>query len=148
MAVASSAEKNKGWFQPGGTCTIALGPWASHVIGWGQDDLLGCWSYLEMVGQHGKCMIIVSEYRVCPQEFDATTNTATAQQIHLLLQNGQMQPNPRKQFVTDIIKQIKTCRQQGKEVLIGMDANEDVNNPKSQISHIFAETDLADMHHH
>jgi len=41
LAVASSAEKNTGWFQPGGTCIIALGPWASRVIGWGQDELLG-----------------------------------------------------------------------------------------------------------
>ncbi len=51
LAVASSAEKNQGWFQPGGTCMIALGPWASQVIGWGTDKLLGCWSFLEMVGQ-------------------------------------------------------------------------------------------------
>ncbi len=72
--------KNTGWFQPGGTCTIALGHWASWVIGWGTDNLLGRWSFLEMVGQHGKRAIIVSAYRVCKQECDITTNTATAQQ--------------------------------------------------------------------
>jgi len=51
------------------------------VIGWGSDELLGQWSYLEMVGQHDKRVIIASAYHVCPQEYDATTNTSTAQQM-------------------------------------------------------------------
>jgi len=59
---------------------LAWGKWASRVIGWGQDKLLGRWSYLEFVGQHGMCLIIVSAYRVCRQPFDATTTTSTAQQ--------------------------------------------------------------------
>jgi len=101
-----------------------------------------------MVGQHSKCAIIVSAYRVCKQDFDATTNTTTAQQFHLLQQNGATNPNPRQQFITDLIMQVKKWRQQGKEVLIGMDANEDVDNTKSHISRIFAETNLIDIHHH
>jgi len=134
LAVASSAEKAKGWFQPGGTCIMALGPWASRVIGWGTDELLGQWSFLELVGQNSKRAIIVSAYHVCKQEFDATTNTATAQQTRLLLQNGTTNPNPWQQFITDLIMQVQTWRRQGKEVLIGMDANKDVDNTKSHIS--------------
>jgi len=53
LAVSSSKEKSDGWFQPGGTSIIALDVWASQVIGWGQDELLGRWLYLEMVGQQG-----------------------------------------------------------------------------------------------
>jgi len=101
-----------------------------------------------MVGQQGKRAIIVSAYQVCKQEFDSTTNTATAEQTCLLLQNGATNPNPRQQFITDLIKQVKEWCQQGKEVLIGMDANEDVDNTKSHISRIFMETDLIDVHHH
>ncbi len=80
LAVLSSQEKNDGWFQPGGTSIIALDAWASQVIGWGQDELLGRWSYLEMVGQQGKRAILVSAYQVCKQDFDATMTTSTAQQ--------------------------------------------------------------------
>jgi len=65
----------------GGMCIVMLSPWASHVIGWGQDALLGHWSYLKMVGQHGKCAILVLAYRVCAQEFGATSNISTAQQM-------------------------------------------------------------------
>jgi len=101
-----------------------------------------------MVGQHGKRAIIVSAYRVCKQDCDITTNTAMAQQTRLLLQHGNTSPNPRQQFISDLITQVKVWRQQGKEVLIGMDANEDVDSMKSHISCLFAETDLIDIHHH
>jgi len=146
LAVSSSQEKNEGWFQPGGTATVALDAWANRVIGWGSNELLGRWSYLELVGQHDKRVIIASAYRVCPQEYDPTTNTSTAQQTRLLQQKGETHPNPRQQFITDLITQIKSWRQQQKEVLICMDANEDVSTPNTQISRIFHETDLVDVH--
>jgi len=101
-----------------------------------------------MVGKQGMCLIIVSAYRVCPQPFDATSNTVTAQQTKLLIQQGVKQPNPRKQFVTDLITQIKNWQATGKDVLIGMDTNENVDSPHSYIAKLFMETDLIDLHHH
>jgi len=41
LAVSSSQETTEGWFQPGGTATIALDVWASQVIGWGSEQNLG-----------------------------------------------------------------------------------------------------------
>jgi len=101
-----------------------------------------------MVGQHGKRVILVSAYRVCAQDFDTATTTSTAQQIHLLMRQGIKNPNPRQQFVTNLINQIKQWHQQNKEILISMDANEDVDDPKSKISCIFTKTDLVDLHHY
>ncbi len=64
------------------------------------------------------------------------------------MQQGIPNPNPRQQFITDLIKQITQWRQQDKEILVSMDVNEDVDDPKSKISSIFAETDLVDLHHY
>jgi len=127
---------------------VALNKWASRVIGSGTDEALGRWSYLEFVGQGDKRLIVVSAYRVCPQPFDATTMTAMAQQTRILLQQGIQNPNPRQQFVTDLISQVRQWRNQKKEVLIGMDANENVDNPNAKIARIFDETDLIDLHQH
>jgi len=148
MATSSSSEKCKGNIQPGGTLTLALGKWASRVIHQGHDKLLGRWSYLELIGQNGKCIIIASAYRVCTQEFNATMNTVTAQQTRLLQQQGIKNPKPRIQFLTDLIQQIQTWRQAGKEIILSMDANEDVDHPHSEIMRLFNETDLIDLHHH
>jgi len=82
------------------------------------------------------------------QQFDATTNTVMAQQTCLLLQQGKQNPNPHKQFLTNLINQIHQWQQQHKEVLIGMDVNEDLNDPNSKVMRIFAETDLIDLHYH
>jgi len=86
--------------------------------------------------------------RVCPQQFDATTITVTAQQTRLLLEQGVTNPDLKTQFITDLISQIQQWRMKGIEVLIGMDVNEDVDNPYSKIAQIFWETDLLDLHHH
>jgi len=93
-------------------------------------------------------LIVVSAYRVCAQPFDATTITAMAQQTRLLLKQGVPNPNPWRQFLTDLISQVQQWRQQGKEVLIGMDANENVDDPNSQMARLFDKTDLIDLHHH
>jgi len=148
LAVSSSTDSANGTHQPGGTLTLAIGKWASRIIKWGSDEPLGRWSYLELAGQHGMRLIVVSAYRVCPQPFDATTTTVTAQQTRILLQQGVPNPNPREQFITDLIQQITTWRQHHKEVLIGMDANENIDDPQSKIMRLFNETDLIDLHYH
>jgi len=148
MATSSSTDSTTGQFQPGGTLTLALGKWASRVIQWGSDDPLGRWSYLELVGQQGMRLIIVSAYRVCPQQFDPTTSTVTAQQTRILLQQGVPNPNLRKLFITDLVTQINSWRNQHKEVLVGLDANENVDDPRSKIMRLLAETDLIDLHQH
>jgi len=148
IATSSSKEKSTPRYQPGGTLTLALGKWASRVIARGRDELLGCWSYLEIMGQQGKHIMLLSAYRVCTQQFDTTANTVTAQQTRLLQQQGIKTPNPKKQFVTDLIALIKTWIHAGKDILLGMDANEDVDNPRSHITWLFTETGLIDLHNH
>jgi len=148
LATSSSKEKSDHRYQPGGTLTLALGKWASRVISRGHDEPLGRWSFLELVGQHNKRIMMISAYRVCNQQFDATSNTVTAQQTRIMQQNGVRTPNPKQQFITDLIDLIKSWMQAGKEVLIGMDANEDVDSPRSKITRLFTETGLIDLHNY
>jgi len=93
---------------------LALGKWASRVIDQGRDKNLGWWLYLELVGQYGKRIILISAYRIFAQEFDATSNTATAQQTRILQQLGNTNPNPQKQFIRDLIRQLQEWCNAGK----------------------------------
>jgi len=74
---------------------------------------------LELVGQHGKCLIVVSAYQVCPQQFDATANMVTVQQTRLLQQQGIRNPKPKTQFINDLITQIKSWTQGMKRSITG-----------------------------
>jgi len=62
MATSSSTNSAKRNFQPGGTLMLAIGKWASCAIHWGSNDPLGRWSHLELVGQHGMQLMVVSAY--------------------------------------------------------------------------------------
>jgi len=61
---------------------------------------------------------------------------------------GVPNPKPHTVFLNDLIHQINLWRHQQKEVILCMDANKDVDDPRSAIQRIFNETDLVDLHHH
>ncbi len=146
IATSSSVDSDSPGYQPGGTMILALDPWTSRVVQRGNDVILGRWSFLEFMGKSDKRLIVVSGYRVCNQKFDATSNTTSAQQIRLLQTQGITNPKPRRIFIDDLISQVLLWRNANKEVLICMDANENVDDPKADISRLFTATDLMDLH--
>ncbi len=58
---------------------------------------------------------LLYRHTVSVLKFDATTNTVTAQQTILLQQLGDPHPNSRKQFISDLIKQIQEWHHAGKK---------------------------------
>jgi len=73
---------------------------------------------------------------------------STAQQTRLLLRQGVSNPNPRTQFISDLILQVRAWRSQKKEVLIGLDANKNIDSPNAHIAKLSDDTDLIDLHQH
>jgi len=134
MTTSCSVEKSSNWYKPGSTLLLALNHWTSHITARGTDAPLGRWTYIELVGKSGKHLIIVLVYQTCNQKFDAATDTVTAQQIQILQTNGMINPNPQKIFLDDLISQINKWQQLNKEVLVCMDANKNVDDPKANIS--------------
>ena len=151
IATSSSTKISNTPHQRGGTLQATLGDWTSRTVQIGHDDSgLGRWSFVELQGREDQRYIILSGYRVCEnQTVDPGSNNTFNQQYRLLHQKGYRDPDPRSQFVTDIIQVIKTWRNQNKAVLVCIDANE---NPQKQstdgITRIFTETDLTDLHSH
>jgi len=148
IITSTSSEPTENWYKPGGTMVLALNHSTSRLIERGTDNPLGRWSYLEFVGKSNKRVIIFSAYQVCHQKFDAAADTASAQQIRILQATGIVNPNPRQIFLTDLIAQVQSWRAQDKEILLCMDTNNNVDDPKAKISRIFSETDLSDLHYH
>jgi len=71
-----------------------------------------------------------------------------AQQIRLLQTTGIANPKPQEQFLMDLISQIQQWQHDHKEVLVCMDANNNVADPKATIARLFSKTDLIDLHYH
>ncbi len=148
LQTSTSTETSDNWHKPGGTLLVALGKWTSRITTRGNDPILGRWSFMELVGKHNKRLIVISAYRVCNQQFDAASNTTSSQQTRLLQSQGIQNPHPRTIFLNDLISQINEWRRDNKEVILCMDANESVDDPRANISRLFRETDLIDLHYH
>jgi len=65
-------------------------------------------------------------YHVGPQALQLRHNTTVDQQYRILTKQGIHDPNPRAQFIKDLIAQVKQWHQQDHKVLCCLDINEDV----------------------
>eukprot|EP00957_Ditylum_brightwellii_P017633 1328425-Ditylum_brightwellii.AAC.1 len=103
-----------------------VGKQQGRILDRNQDKLgMGQWSYEVMTGKSKK-VYVVSAYRVA-QEKTGDTQTAYTQQNRLMQEKGIEQPNPRKQWCTDMLLQIKEWRKEG-EILLLMDANSELED--------------------
>jgi len=148
LATSCSQEPSSDWYKPGGMLLMALGPCTSRIVSRGSDLALGRWSFIEFAGKDGMRLVVVSAYWVCNQQFDAASNTASAQQKCLLQNSGAINPQPRSIFLQDIIHQIQRWRHENKEVILCMDTNDNLDDPRASIAQLFSETDLINLHFH
>jgi len=149
VSTSSSAEISMSSHQRGGTLQAIIGDWSSRSVQIGQDASgLGRWSFIELQGKEDYRYIILSGYRVCEnQTVDPGSNNTFNQQYRLLHYQGQRNPDPRAQFIEDIITLIQEWQSQHKAVLICINANENFQTPGNHgIARLFAETDLCDLH--
>jgi len=91
--------------QPGGTLTAAGGSHVGRILESGEDSNgLGRWSWITLEGKNTN-LYVATAYRVQQENLEGT-KTSFAQQKKLLRKKGVENPNPRKQWLTDLSKQI------------------------------------------
>ena len=92
----------------------------------------------------------VTAYRVGKNRTLETAGPRTvyAQEWYNLRTKGHKNPNPRKQFIRDIKKQINQWTEQGHSVLLYMDANERMGEEQDGIVTLCADCGLIDPHEH
>ena len=106
----------------GGTAIVAIENAVARTGSSGSDPSgLGRWSWLEVKGSHGT--VIVSAYR--PTATGTGAETVGNQHRHFLRQNNDDR-TPRAAFLEDLGSAVTAWHDQGKRVVIGMDANTDV----------------------
>ncbi|CAJ1940619.1 unnamed protein product, partial [Cylindrotheca closterium] len=158
--------------QWGGCIATVLNQVAHRAKEAGRDPTgLGRWAYVRLQGRklkaHGgnvqdslvevndfvrgpisKDLVVVSAYRPNKQGLGGSTVWAQ-HRLHFHAVNRKV--NPRKAFVDDLCKQITKWRDEGCEVVLGIDANEDVTvNAPQSIRHRFRACGLEEaiLKHH
>jgi hypothetical protein len=131
----------------GGTACALFGKWTGRLASHGSDKSgLGRWSYFTLHGRQGRKITIVSAYRPCQESMSQSgINSAYAQQHRLLNLQGERNPKPRQKFLSDLQVQVKEWIALKQEVIISMDANEDLRDNNSKLAHFVAETELVHL---
>ena len=115
--------------QYGGCAAALLNETAHAAKECGRDPSgLGRWTFIRIQGKvvdgQAKDLVVVSAYR--PNKPNQGSSTVHAQHSQYFRSTGKKR-NPRQAFLTDLRKAIQTWRNEGCEVIVGVDANEDVS---------------------
>jgi len=107
---------------------------------------MGRWTYHKLIGQWNNWYIIITAYRVGPQQPTIGTQTAYTQQYNILLTQNDLNPDPHEQFVLDIITFVHRW-QSTHEILLCLDANDNLVESRDKgIEQIIDETAPIDLH--
>ena len=143
-------------YLPRGALISVLGHWTGRIINTEVDpSKMGRWTCCNMRGRKDNIVSIYSAYRV-PQDSLPGDYTAYAQQYKSILNAGHKDPRPRRQFITDLIAEIKSKQADTHhQITLLLDANEILESDgtpvkSTSITHLKRECGLTDVyeHHH
>lgn len=147
LNTSGSIDTNTGDYQPGGTACSIHGRWTGRVTERLDDPSgLGRWSGFRLEGKQKHSIVILSAYRPT-QSSNMGDNTCYSQQWRIMRQRNTKNddPKPRTQYITDLIALIKKWTNDTTEIIIGIDANDSLDNPKSDLLRLLNETTLVDL---
>ena len=112
------------WHQVGGTCLLSINEAANRVKDSGKDPILGRWSWTRYRGKNDLTLRVFSAYR--PTLSTGGTQTAYSQQKWYYQTQLNQNPCPRTTMIDDLCTQIQEAMQQGDQIIVAIDANDDL----------------------
>ena len=117
-------------YQPGGTCSIITNDMVGRHHSSSSDDPLGRWTITNITISNGQLLSIICCYQVCNHTIQtAGPKTAYAQQWSILRNQGVIAPRPRNQFLHDLDHLIHQLTQNGNQIILAGDFNDDFSDP-------------------
>jgi hypothetical protein len=153
LIALTSNVSSESFTQFGGTCTGVTGERSGRISAQGMDSHgLGRWSHALIHGKNGRKVLIATAYQACKASIGTSgSKTACSQQWHLTRQSGDLKPDPRKRFITDLLDAfLSTCHAKGVEILLMGDFNETLGDSLQGLDAILNKHSLLDLppYHH
>ena len=121
-------------YKPGGTMTAYDGNWASRITKGVDTHKLGRWSFITILGRNNSLLTIITGYRCVKKQTEKTAGFMSTymQQERILKQRG-ITSSPQTSFINDLENFIKAKINEGHEILLALDANEQWDDNNSAI---------------
>ena len=114
-------------FQPGGCITLSLGSACHRAESKGIDPTkLGRWTWTRYKGINGITLRVITAYRPCNITGAGPSTVHSQHQRYLDTKDDHR--TPREAMLTDLLSEISTWRDNGEQIILLMDCNEDVRN--------------------
>jgi hypothetical protein len=150
MATTTTPQQYKRRYLPGGAVVMTTGDIMSKNIKEHIYDKhnYGRWCGTKYSLGNGNYLNIISAYRVCHQKATTLNSLSTySQQYFMMKSKGFDNPNPREQFITDIIDQFKEeCKSIKNFFLFNIDANEATGETLTGINKFILDCGLVDIY--
>ena len=116
-------EQPKKYYQPGGCMMMTRGKCKYRILDSGYDtSKMGRWTWQLLSGKSGISTRIITAYRPCK----STGLTTTYMQQKRILDARKIEKCPRKQMILDLTDAIKTWLDNGDQIILMIDLNDDV----------------------
>jgi hypothetical protein len=135
-----------GFYKPGGTFSLAVGPHTSRFHSKFSDSL-GRWSTISLVGRRGRVIHFITVYQVIEKSDSGPFTAFQQQQTSLYLSRRDI--TPRKAFRIDFDMYLAKMKTEGTgdtQFVIMGDFNEVVGSDPTQFARITTKHDLVDIH--
>jgi hypothetical protein len=107
---------------------------------------LGRLSSISFRGKENKIFTVITAYRVCKGNIRSSSIGSAYSREHVYHQNaGIKNPQPRKQFIIDITKAIKTLQAKGHAIFLMLDSNGSLDDD-TELQKLLTDCDLDDLH--
>ena len=132
-------------WKPGGTMLAVVGSLA-HSVTEHHADHLGRWSKVIINGNNNKRLIVYNVYNVVSSSIEtAGHHTIFYQQWCLLRLAGKKNPNPKRQCIDDLIRDVQHHSTQSDDhICILGDFNEQLGSPSAMMNDLCTQTNLID----
>eukprot|EP00957_Ditylum_brightwellii_P043206 3274208-Ditylum_brightwellii.AAC.1 len=124
--VTSSSNKASGYTQMGGTCTALVDNVVGrHMMGGANDNGLGRWSYMCIVGKEHCKLYVITGYRPCIQS-DLGSSMVNVQQNCILTMRGKPNTKAQREWDKDILSLIKQWKEEEAIIVLMVEAKKDL----------------------
>ena len=111
------------------------------------EDKYGHWCGFVLLGKDNREILVHIAYNV-PQDTPAGDDKLHSQQTSLYLLDGEVGPNPRKNFIRDLVTLITTAKRDNQDIILMGDFNEVVGDDPKMMTKILVAGNLTDVHTH
>ena len=111
-------------YQVGGVLLWSVNKGAHRVMKQGKDSSqMGRWCWTQYRGKNGITLRVISGYR-CVENMSGVLSAWSQQTLHLESQKCEV--DPRKKFTQDLVCELSGWMEQGDQIVLGLDLNENV----------------------